>query len=493
MIFRPLIKPIAIAAVFFFLFTVIPLNRAEGISVMREKELGEEFLKAVYENFEIIDDPMINTYINDIGNRIVKTLPPQPFEYHFYVIKEDAYNAFAGPGGHIFVFSGLIEAMDNEGELAGIIGHEVSHVLCRHISKRIERSKKISALTLAGIAAGILLAVAGAGDAAQAVLVGSNAAGASAALAYSREDEMQADEVGLKYLKKAGYNGKELITILQKIKSMQWFGPKQIPTYLTTHPALDDRMIYIGNWLEINGKKDSNASRKNSSDFERFQARLLIKFGDERKVLRRFQAAVEKNPGDPMAHYRYGLMLDRTGNRQEAIEHLRMALEKNIFDSAVLYDLGRMYFLDGRFEDALKTLKSAESVTPYDPEGRFYLGRVLLSLGRLDESLSAFNELIENNPEYNEAFYFISEIYGKQGNLADAHLNLATYYKGRGDEKNSRFHLGKALTYAKDPAKKKKIEEMIENNEKGSLSEKKTEITNRPKPGPKRILHFLNK
>ena len=168
--------------------------------------------------------------------------------------------------------------MDNEEELAGIIGHEISHVVCRHISKRIERSKKISALSLAGIAAGILLGIAGAGAAAQAVLVGSQAAGHSTMLAYSREDEMQADEIGLKYLKKAGYNGKELITILQKIKSVQWFGPEQIPTYLTTHPAIDDRIIYIGSWLEVHGKKGKKQIQRSSSNFERIQARLFIKY-----------------------------------------------------------------------------------------------------------------------------------------------------------------------------------------------------------------------
>jgi len=480
MFLRPFIKPISIFSTFFIFFSMFLPGLAEGISAKKEQELSEEFLKVVFKRFDIIDDPLIVKYINNIGNRIVATLPPQPFKYHFYVIKEDSYNAFAGPAGHIFIFSGLIEAMDNEEELAGIIGHEISHVVCRHISKRIERSKKISALSLAGIAAGILLGIAGAGQAAQAVMVGSQAAGHSTMLAYSREDEMQADEIGLKYLKKAGYNGKELINILHKIKSVQWFGPEQIPTYLTTHPAIDDRIIYIGNWLEINGEKGKKPIQKSSSDFERIQARLLIKYGDENKVLQKFEAKVTKHPDDPMAHYQYGLILERVGHRKDAIHHLRIALNKNIFDSAILYDLGRIYFLDGRFEEALRSLKSAESISSYDPEGRFFLGRTLLALGRLNESLSVFNDLIENDPEYNEAFYFIGKIYGKQGNLGDAHLHLGTYYKERGDLKNGIFHLKKALKYVKDPVKKKKIEKMIDGGRKQSHTEEKQEKANNP-------------
>ncbi len=473
MFLRPFIKSVSIVTLLFF--SLASSGLADGLSAKKEQELSEEFLKMVFKKFEIIDDPLIVKYINDIGNKIVSSLPPQPFQYHFYVIKQDEFNAFAGPAGHIFIFSGLIEAMNNEDELAGIIGHEISHVVCRHISKRIERSKKISMMTLAGIAAGILLGIAGAGDAAQAVLVGSNAAGQSAALAYSREDEMQADQVGLKYLKKAGYDGKELITILHKIRNRQWFGPDQVPTYLTTHPAIDDRIIYIGSWLEVNGGKGAKQDRRNSSNFERMQARLLIKYGDENRVVQRFKADVTKHPDNPMAHYRYGLILERVGNRKDAIDHLRMALEKNIFDYAVLYDLGRVYFLDGSFDEALRSLKSAQSISPDDPEGHFYLGRTLLELGKLNESLAVFNELIEKNPEYNEAFYFMGEIYGKQEKLGDAYLHLGTYYKGNGDLKNAIFHLEKALKYEKDPVKKNKIEKLIEETRKPSVVENKPE------------------
>ena len=112
--------------------------------------------------------------MNKIGNRILSVLPQQPFNYHFYVIKEDVYNAFATPAGHIFVYTGLLDAMDEEEELAGILGHEIAHVYCRHISQKIERSKKIGIATLAGIAAGILLGVGGAGEAANAVTMGSD-------------------------------------------------------------------------------------------------------------------------------------------------------------------------------------------------------------------------------------------------------------------------------------------------------------------------------
>ena len=99
--------------------------------------MGREFMRVVLEHFELIEDPFIVNYVNKIGNKIILALPPQPFNYRFYIIKEDTYNAFASPAGNIFINSGLFEAMENEEELAGILAHEIAHVVCRHISQRI--------------------------------------------------------------------------------------------------------------------------------------------------------------------------------------------------------------------------------------------------------------------------------------------------------------------------------------------------------------------
>jgi predicted Zn-dependent protease len=197
-----------IAIVIVAVITVITFNHAVvfGITIKEEEDLSRQMMAAIYNYFDIIDDPVVVNYVNDIGQRILATLPQQPFRYQFHVIKADVYNAFATPAGHIFVYTGLIDAMEEEEELAGIIGHEIAHVYCRHISQKIERQKKMGWASLAGIAAGVLLGVGGAGEAAQAVTMGSQAATQSAELAYGRGDEMQADQFGVELITGAGYN-----------------------------------------------------------------------------------------------------------------------------------------------------------------------------------------------------------------------------------------------------------------------------------------------
>ena len=444
----------------FIAFIGLP-KEALSITVKEEEELSREVMKVVQKHFEFVEDPLIVNYVNKVGRNIISALPPQPFIYKFYIIKEDVYNAFATPGGNIFINSGLFEAMDNEDELAGILGHEIAHVVCRHISQKIERSKKIGLATLAGIAAGIFLGAGGAATAASAVSIGSMAAGQSLSLAYSRENEMQADQLGLKYTTKAGYSAAGLLTMLNKIRSRQWFGSKHIPTYLTTHPAVEDRIIYISSWLENDKKETGQTSIKPPYDFEIAHTRIISIYGDENRALRKFETDVKNHPSNPMAHYGYALILARTGNRKDAISHLKTALKKAAFDPNILKDLGRIYFLDGRYPEAYSTLNGANSLIPDDSETLFFLGRAQIGLGKPDEAVLTFEKLISINPDYTQALYFLGEICGKQEKLDKAHYYLGMYYKNKKQYKNARFHLYRALKTIKDQDKRQKIERML--------------------------------
>jgi predicted Zn-dependent protease len=434
---------------------------AFGITVKEEEDLSRQMLTAIYKHYDIVDDPDVVAYVNAIGKRILATLPQQPFQYQFHVIKEDVYNAFATPAGHIFVYSGLIEAMDEEEELAGILGHEISHVYCRHISQMIERQKKMGWASLAGIAAGILLGVGGAGEAAQAVTMGSQAAVQSSQLAYSREDEMQADQFGVKFITQAGYSAEGLLKILKKIRGKTWFGSDQVPTYMMTHPAVEDRIAYISSWLESYNASHKPIPLVNEDEFNRIHTQIETRFGDEATVLSRLEADVARNPEDPLAHYRYVLILARVGKRQEAVQQMRIALTKRAFDPYILRDLGWIYFLDGQFPQALKTLQSACSMLAEDPECSFYLGRTQLEMGNLAEASDNFLTLTRQFPQFAEAYYYLGQSLGQQEQLGDAHYYLGVFYIKKRDYKNAVVQLKQALKYTQDADKRKQAEKWL--------------------------------
>lgn len=435
---------------------------SHGITYKEEEELSREFMAVVASRFTFIKDPIIEGYVNQVGQRILKEVPPQPFPYHFYVIKEDVYNAFATPAGHIFINSGLLEAVKTEEELAGIIGHEIAHVVCRHISQRIDRAPKISLATLAGIAAGIFLGAAGAGDVGSAVVMGSMAAGQSAILAYSREDELQADQLGLLYLYDAGYGGEGLLDSLKTIRSKQWFGTEQVPNYLMTHPASEDRMANIDLWLESHQVPADKRYQPDVEAFEMMQATLTGKYGDENGALKRFEARLRVSPEDPVANYGYALVLARLGKREAAIDHLLKALEKKALNPYVLGELGRVYFMEGDYEKALQLLGPAVNMGPSDPDAMFYLGRTYLELGEVEKATGTLETLVEKYPDFTEVRYFLGNAYGQVGNMENAHYHLGVFSARRGKLKSAAYHLDKAKELTSDPKRLEEIEQLIE-------------------------------
>jgi predicted Zn-dependent protease len=454
------LRIVAIATAFALLASslVVAVPEGHGITIQEERELSREFMAVVRARFPLIEDPIIVDYVNRVGQRILANIPPQPFTYQFYVLREDTYNAFATPAGHIFFNSGLFAALESEEELAGIIGHEIAHVVCRHISDRIESSKKINVATLAGMVAGVLLGVGGGGAAASAVSMGSVAAGQSAALAYSRQNEIQADQLGLEYLTTAGYSGEGLLTSLKKIRSKQWYGSEQVPTYLTTHPASEARMSYIDNWLHQNRSKVAQ-KREELGGFALAHTRLVALYTDEQAALNRFKSTLAASADDPMAHYGYALALTRMDRWHEASEHMKQAIEGNAMAAHMLADLGRIYYHDGQYEKALRALSTLSA--DQSLEGQLYLGRTQLQLGRIAEAKAIFENLVRYNEGFTQALYFLGESSGRLGDMFGAHYYLGRYYQQKLDLKNARFHLQRALKMAIDDTQKQMAERQL--------------------------------
>ncbi|MDX1708481.1 MAG: M48 family metalloprotease [Desulfobacterales bacterium] len=459
-------KLTSICCIAIFLLAPLGTQLSSGLTVSEEEKISRSIVRYIYKNYDIIDDPMIVDYVNQVGNRIVSVIEEPLFNYKFHVINVDTYNAFAIPAGYIFINSGLVAAMDSEEELAGILAHEIAHVNARHISQKIEMSRKIGWATLAGMAAGVLIGAAGGAEAGQAVTQGSQAASAAAQLSYSRDNEIQADQLGLIYLNDAGYDGQGLLKILKKMRTKQWFSTEQIPTYMRTHPAIDDRITYLDSQMASTPEGKRLRAQVNADDFIRAHTYLITQYGDENLVLSYLESQVKKHPEDPMANHRYGLILARVGRRTEAMEHLRKALQKRAFDPYMLRDVGRVYYLDGQLEQSLKMLKTARNMMPDDADCRLYLGQTYMALGSYDEASSVLRSVVEHYPGYTKAYYILGQSLGKQGNLADAHYYLGVYHTHKMDYKTALVQYRRALKYTQDSERRSTIEERVKKLEK---------------------------
>ncbi len=465
-----LVKVFSPVLAFLVLFT-FTVRDGLCITISEEEKLSREFMSIVRKSGMVITDPDIDEYINRIGGKIAKEFPNPPFPYHFYVVREDSYNAFAAPGGHVFVNSGLIEAMDTEEELAGILGHEISHVNLRHISSRIDYSQKIGMGTLAGMVAGILLGIGGAGAAAGALTAGSMAAGQSMNLAYTRENEIQADQTGLQYINSAGYSCTGLVSSFTKMRSKQWFGPNQIPTYLNTHPAGEERMSYIKAWIEQHEKGKKFKGSADPASFRRIRARISGFYGDQNLVVKKFESRLAANPSDDSAVYGLAMAYLRLGENEKAIEKMRILLRKNAFDPYYMRDTGIIQFSMGDMDSALAALENRAS-KGIDALRLLYLGRTLMAKGRDTEAERSLSTLIKDKKDFSDGYYYMAEVYQKTGREGLSHYYLGVYESMIGRPRQTVFHLDKAMpSIGGYPDLKKNAERLL----KEALKEMKKE------------------
>ena len=432
-------------------------SKAFALSIEDERIMGEKFLAQIRGHFELLDDDFANQFISDLGHYLITPLETKYFPFHFYIIKDNTLNAFAAPGGHIFIFSGLIEVMDSIDELAAVICHEIGHVSARHMSQRIEQSKKIGLATMAAIMAGALIG----GVAAEALITGSLAAGIQAQLHYSRNDERQADQLGFKYMKSAGFDPAGMITTLNKIQKGNLLGTDKIPAYLMTHPTGPERMSNLDTMLSryspARPKKEVTRFRELSP---LFKAIVRAKCLDPHTAEKLFNLELEKTPGSFLPHFGLGIVYKERSEYTQAIHHLKKALEIEPDFIPILTNLGEVYQMKGKYREALRVLEEALKLDDGDRSALFLLGLSYENLEQHEKALRLFERLASFKPVKNEVYYHLGLSYGKQDRLVHAHYNFGLYFGKLGQIRIAKFHFRKAYDLSGDnPTLKKKIHE----------------------------------
>ncbi len=226
----------------------LPNPGTTSLSHEQQIQLGLKAAQQVYEQMPVLPDNSAETqYIRQLGAKLVAVIPSQySWPYEFHVIPQKEINAFALPGGQVFVNVGTITAASNEGELAGVMAHEMSHVYMQHSAKQAGKTQ--TAATIAGVVGALLGAATGGSVLGQLAQAGIQVGAEGVILKYSREDEAQADAVGAIIMYKAGYNPQSLADFFKKLES-QGGAP---PQFLSDHPNPGNReqaiRQEIANW-----------------------------------------------------------------------------------------------------------------------------------------------------------------------------------------------------------------------------------------------------
>jgi beta-barrel assembly-enhancing protease len=246
-------------------------NRSVGkgvnfYSLEKEMALGKSLSQEVERSSKLVTDPVITEYVNRVGQNLVRNSDAKvPFTIK--VIDSDQINAFALPGGFFYVNSGLILAADSEAELAGVMAHEISHVAARHGTRNATKGD------IAQIAMIPVMVLVPGGVAGLAVYEGLNVAIPLGFLQFSRENEFEADYLGLQYMYKAGYDPNAFVTFFEKVEAEEKRQPGKVPKIFSTHPPTPERVQAIQKEIgEILPARDQYIVT--TSEFDEVKARL---------------------------------------------------------------------------------------------------------------------------------------------------------------------------------------------------------------------------
>jgi beta-barrel assembly-enhancing protease len=467
----------AILAVVFSLSIVFPPLPASAMTIQDERELGEKVLQEVRKIWPMVQDPGPREYITRIGKRILATMETQPFDYEFYVLNTPDINAFAVPGGKVFINTGLLTTVENEDELAGVMAHEIGHVVARHIARQSEQGMKLALATLGALLAGIFLGP----QAAAAIGVTGQAAANTAMLKYSRDNEEESDYLGMKFMERAGYDPKAMVTMMKKLRRVSGPAGSDPPSYLLSHPAVEQRM---GN-LEIQMLNLPPADRRRppEGNLKRVQTKALAEEKDAARSVVYFENCQKRQPDDPECLLGLGLTQRRMGALDRSVENLSKAASFSPQDGEILRELAAAYFLKGNLPEAQKYVEQAAPLLPSDAKVQFYLGRVYLEQKRTDDALQAFLRANKLDPNWAENYYHLAMAYGAKGMMGPALRSLGYFYKLNGDRRTALVQFQKALPYTSEASPERRVIQ----KEIDELTPQKPGTEKTPPKGPSRF------
>jgi beta-barrel assembly-enhancing protease len=240
-----------------------------GVSTQQEVQMGQQEAQQVNAQLPMVQDPVINNYVNSLGNRIARTTSRADLNWQFQVVNSDLVNAFALPGGFIYINRGVLERASNMSEVAGVVGHEIEHVVRRHTVKQMEQAQG------ANVGVGIVCALTGvcqSGVAQAAINIGGTAVFAK----FSRADEVQADEGGFRNVMRAGISPRGMYTFFQKLLAEEQAsgGSGAAAGWFASHPGTQDRLADIQRMLSQVPASQLNSLQVNDAGFATMKSRL---------------------------------------------------------------------------------------------------------------------------------------------------------------------------------------------------------------------------
>jgi len=392
-----------------------------------EKQLGKNFMRYIRATQPVITDPLLDEYINKLGSNLVEHSQGLGSDFSFFLVDSPDVNAYAGPGGYIGVYTGLVLTTESESELAAVLAHEITHVTQKHLQRAWYAASNLSLVQGAALVAAIILGAAAGGDAAMAATLGAQAAMQQQQINFTRHNEQEADRLGINILHDASYDPHAMPSFFGRMGRANRSYGREIPEFLRTHPVTNSRIA------DSLGRAEKYPYRQHPDSFSYLLLRAILRertFSEPEQAVTYFKTALKEGRYRSRSATEYGLSLALQRNHQyKQASSLLIQLEKKHPDTlAFVITASRLDMETGNKQRAIKRLEQNSHKFPLSYPLQITLAEFYLRANKAQQAYKKLKLLIPLRPENTRAYKLLAQAAAKLGNKAESHEFMAMHY-----------------------------------------------------------------
>lgn len=399
-----------------------------------EKRLGRAFVQNLRLQQKFIDEPVFEDYIESLGNRLA-SYTGGGHNFHFHLIQNNSVNAFAGPDGHIGVFTGLITTSQSEDELASVLAHEIAHVTQKHLFRAFHRAQQLSTPAAVALLAAVLIgAASGNMDIGKAGIVGVQGAAIQDQINYTRHNEEEADRIGISLLAKAKYDPRAMPAFFARMGKANQAYSSQMPEFLRTHPVTGNRIA------DAQGRAEKYPYKQRQEDLRYALVRAWLKaksYQSPKAALTFFENSLKtgRYRNKEAEEYGQAIALTQARNYAQAREILGRLLQNRPQTLEYRIALAQVERAADNLPRALGIIDEGLRSTP-DARPLLLAKVDYLELGgRFAEAVPLLERLVKQSPQNPRLYKRLAQAQGRIGKQSQGYANMAQHYYLNGELK----------------------------------------------------------
>lgn len=400
---------------------------ANVASIAKEKILGKAWLRSLRKQVETYTNPVVENYLSNLVYRLAPNSEVLDRDFSLVIVNSPALNAFAVPGSIIGINAGLFIHAVTEQEFASVISHELAHLAQRHYARQLERQQTSKPLALAGILASVVVAAAAGSEAGLATYATSQAISADQQLRFSRQNEQEADRLGIETLHQSGFDPRAMPLLFERMMRNNRMQGTERPEYLSTHPLSENRIADSKNRAEQFDRRHY----LDSLEYHICRSIILTDFAETQVKARNYFTSIIEKGNHPtlLASAKFGLAYTLLETAPEkAIELFDQLIKAHPDTIALSIYKAIALFKNDQQAAALNQLETLLKRNPNNYPIMDTLADLYLQSNKIKESELIMKQLSRIKPEHPKVWFGLAEINGLAGNIADLHLARAEYF-----------------------------------------------------------------